>query len=317
MNNILSFMIRRSLTAVLVVFTVSVLSFAILQWIPGNPAEIILGVNASANDLQNLQVQLGLNHPWYIQYGAWIAKAIHANLGTSLVFNQPVAELILERLPVTLSLTGLALLVTVLLGGMIGLLSALRPGGWTDHSLRVLVQVMIGLPSFWIAIMLLFVFGLKLNWFPVGGFPGYGAGVLPALQSLVLPAISLGLVEAAVLARLVRRSMLDAQHAPYMVTALAKGLPFRHRYLRHGLRSAMVPPVTLLGLQVASLLGGAVVVENIFALPGLGRLMLVAVQQKDYPLLEGTTIFVATIVVLVSLCTDLLYVILDPRIRLR
>lgn len=311
------FLIRRGVAVISVMFIVSVLTFAVLQWLPGDPAEIILGVNASPAALANLRATLGLDHPWYVQYLHWLLAAIHGNFGTSLVFGQPVGELIVQRLPVTLSLTAMSLVITVLVAVPLGVIAAARRGGWPDRVIRLILQIALGVPSFWIGLLFILWFAISLHWLPVGGFPGFRVALWPSVQSLIMPAISLSIGEIAVLGRVVRRSMVDTLDAPYMVTTMSKGLQVYRRYIRHALRTAMIVPVTMIGLQVASLLGGAVIIENVFALPGIGRLLLVAVQQKDYPLLEGLTVFIALVVLSSSLIVDMLYAVLDPRIRLQ
>lgn len=311
------FLIRRGVAVISVMFIVSVLTFAVLQWLPGDPAEIILGVNASPAALANLRATLGLDHPWYVQYLHWLLAAIHGNFGTSLVFGQPVGELIVQRLPVTLSLTAMSLVITVLVAVPLGVIAAAMRGGWPDRVIRLTLQIALGVPSFWIGLLFILWFAISLHWLPVGGFPGFRVALWPSVQSLIMPAISLSIGEIAVLGRVVRRSMVDTLDAPYMVTTMSKGLQVYRRYIRHALRTAMIVPVTMIGLQVASLLGGAVIIENVFALPGIGRLLLVAVQQKDYPLLEGLTVFIALVVLSSSLIVDMLYAVLDPRIRLQ
>ncbi len=298
-------------------FVVSVLTFAVLQWLPGDPAAIILGVNASPLALVNLRESLGLNQPWYMQYWHWLSQALTGNLGTSLIFGQPVTVLIEQRLPVTLTLTLLSLVITVMVAIPLGVVSAFYRDRAIDRIIRFIMQVFLGVPTFWIGLLLILWLSIAWRVLPVGGFPGFSAGFWPVLSSLLMPAVSLSIVEIAVLSRIMRRSMIDALDAPFMVTTKGKGLSAYRRYLRHAFRTALVVPVTIIGLSVASLLGGAVVVENVFALPGIGRLLLVAVQQKDYPLLEGLTVFIALVVVVSSLVVDALYAVLDPRIRLR
>lgn len=311
------FSIRRGIAAISVMFIVSVLTFAVLQWLPGDPAEIILGVNASPSALANLRAALGLDQPWYMQYLHWLFAALRGNFGTSLVFGQPVGELIVQRLPVTLSLTAMSLVITVLAAIPLGVIAAVERERWPDRIIRLVLQVALGVPAFWIGLLLILWLAISWHGLPVGGFPGFQEAFWPSVQSLLMPAISLSIGEIALLGRVARRSMVDALDAPYMVTALSKGLPLYRRYMRHALRTAMIVPVTMVGLQVASLLGGAIVVENVFALPGIGRLLLVAVQQKDYPLLEGLTVFIAFVVLCSSLIVDVLYAVLDPRVRLR
>ncbi|QQE78200.1 ABC transporter permease [Alicyclobacillus sp. SO9] len=311
----LTFFVRRSVGAGFVLVVVSLITFAILQWLPGNPAEIILGMHASPAQVANLENQLGLNHPWYLQYWNWLTKAVHGNLGTSLVYGAPVSTLILQRLPVTLSLTGMSLLWAAFIGFPIGVIAAVKKNKWPDSVIRVGLQIFLAVPSFWMGLLLMSLFAMHFQWFPVSGLDNQGIGSF--IKSLVLPSFSLGLVEVAVLGRIVRRSMIDALEAPYASTALSKGLPATKRYVRHGLRTALITPITIVGMQVSSLLGGTVVIENLFSLPGIGRLLFVAIQQKDYPLIEGLTLFIVVAVFLSSLIVDQLYRYLDPRIRLR
>lgn len=310
------FLLKRILWGIGIIFVVSVGIFAILYWVPGNPAELILGVNASPQALHAIEVHLGLNRPWYVQYGVWLAGVFHGRFGTSIVYGSPVSTLIAQRLPVTLTLAFMAMLIAVIVTVPMSVFAAGRSHGWVDRGVRGVFQVLLAMPSFWLGIVLLLFFGLKLGWFPVGGFPGFGAGFGQAIWALVLPALSLAGVEIAIIGRILRRSMLESLEAPFMQSAKSKGLSPRRQLWVYAFRNALIAPLTIIGLEMAGLLGGVTVIENVFSLPGVGRLLFIAVQQKDFPVIEGIMLFFSVMVVAISIVVDILYAVLDPRITL-
>lgn len=310
------FLLKRILWGIAIIFVVSVGIFAILYWVPGNPAQLIVGVNASPQALHAIEVHLGLNRPWYVQYASWLVGALRGRFGESIVYGTSVVALIAQRLPVTITLAFMAMAITMAVTVPMSVIAAGRANSWLDKSIQGLFQVLLAMPSFWLGIVLLLFFGLKLGWFPVGGFPGFGAGLGQALGSLVLPALSLAGVEIAIIGRILRRAMLESLEAPFIQSAQSKGLSRRRQVWVHAFRNALIAPLTVMGLEMAGLLGGVTVIENVFSLPGVGRLLFIAVQQKDLPVVEGITLFFAVIVVVLSIVVDILYAALDPRITL-
>ena len=308
------YILRRLFSLGLSLLVISALAFLIMHVLPGDPAVLILGHEASPELLGNLRTALGLDRPLAAQYLSWLAGAVRGDLGHSLRHNLPVSRLIAERLPVTVSLAGLALLLAVVVALPLGVLAALRDRSVFGYAVLVLSQVGVALPAFWIGILLMLLLAVQRRIFPTSGFVPWSQSPLGALRSLALPAVSLSLPLVAVLVRLVRGSMLDELAKDHIRTARAKGLPERTVLVRHALRGALVPTVTMLGLQLGFLLGGSIVIEQVFALPGLGRLVLFAIYNRDVPLAQGLVLFIASLVVAVNFAVDVLYAVLDPRI---
>ncbi len=294
-----------------VLLLVSVAVFAIMHALPGDPVQLMLSGAESGSVTPERQEQLreemGLNDPLPVQYGRFLSGAATGDLGTSVRLRQPVLDLILDRLGSTLALSLGGILFAVLIGVTTGVLAALKQGSWIDGFSRILAYAGVSLPLFWLGLLLILAFAFWLPWFPPAGSEG--------IRSLVLPSLSLGLVSAGVIARLTRASLLEVLVQDYVRTAWAKGLPKRIVYLRHALRNALIPVLTMLGLQFGAMLAGAVVTETVFSRPGLGRLVVSAILWKDYPLVQGIVLFMATMYVVVNLGVDLLAAWLDPRIR--
>ncbi len=307
---------RRLPSLVLTLLLISLVTFVVVQVAPGDPAQLILGTEAPPEALADLRVQLGLDRPLPLQYLSWLGGVLRGDLGVSLRHGRPVAALIAERLPVTLSLATLSLVVAVLLALPLGVLAAVRQHSAFDYGVLVLAQAGLALPSFWIGILLILLFALSWRWLPSGGYVPWTESPLGALRSLAMPVLALGLPVAGVLARLVRASMLEELARDHIRTARAKGLSETQVIVRHVLRNALIPTVTLLGLQLGFLLGGSIVIEQVFALPGLGRLMLFAINNRDLPLIQGLVLFIAALVVVVNFLVDMAYTWLDPRISL-
>ena len=303
----LRYLVRRLLQAVLVVFGVSLVSFG-MMFLSGDPASAMAGDNWTRQQIEDFRRQMGFDRPWYVQYGDFLGNAVTGDFGTSLRQHRPVFELVMERMPATLQLTGAALLLSVTLSIPIGILSATRRHSVYDRMTMLFALAGQSMPVFWVATMLILVFGVKLQWLPIAGRGG--------LDHLVLPAIALGLFSVARNARVVRSSMLEVLGADYVRTARAKGLRGTKVVLGHAFKNAMLPILTLFGLDVGHLLSGAVITETIFAWPGIGRLTVDAVFGKDLPLVQATVVILATTFVLVTLAVDLLYGLLDPRVRL-
>ena len=312
----MNYFLRRVPSLLLTLFLISLVTFVVVQVVPGDPAQLILGTEAPLEALADLRAQLGLDRPLPLQYLNWLGGVLRGDLGVSLRHGRPVAALIAERLPVTLSLAILSLALVVLLAVPLGVLAAIRQHSALDYGVLVFAQVGLALPSFWIGILLILLFALSLHWLPSGGYVPWGESPLEVLRTLAMPVLALGLPVAGVLARLVRASMLEELGRDHIRTARAKGLSEAQVIVRHVLRNALIPTVTLLGLQLGFLLGGSIVIEQVFALPGVGRLVLFAVVNRDLPLIQGLVLFIAALVVVINFLVDMAYTWLDPRISL-
>ncbi len=302
-----TYLIRRLLQTVFVLLGVSVLSFGTL-FLSGDPTMLMASESWNAEQISTFRHQMGFDRPWYIQYLDFSSKAIRGDFGVSLRQQQPTFGLIAERIPATLQLAGAAMAVAICIGVPLGVLAAIRRGSIWDNLLMLAGLLGQSLPVFWLGLLLILVFAVGLGWFPVAGTGGP--------QHLVLPSITLGLFSTAYIARMTRGSMLEVLGRDYVRTAHAKGLAVRQVVVGHALRNALIPLVTVIGLQFGALLGGAVITETIFAWPGVGRLTIQAIQTKDLPLVQACVLLLAVIFVLANLVVDLLYAYLDPRIRL-
>ncbi|PYM53726.1 MAG: glutathione ABC transporter permease GsiC [Candidatus Rokuibacteriota bacterium] len=311
-----AYALRRLLLAVPVLFGVSVLVFAVLHLAPGDPAAIMLGAQATKEDVVRLHRDLGLDQPLVVQYVRWMGHVLQGDLGRSIPLGRAVLPEVLLRFKATLVLTAGALLIAILLGLSAGIVSAVKQYTWLDRISMGVAVTGVSLPVFWTGIMLIILFALQLRWFPSSGMSSpYGSGVADVLWHLVLPAVTLGTASAAALARLTRSSVLEIIRQDYVRSARAKGLAERAVIARHVLKNAINPIITVLGLQVGFLLGGAILTETVFSWPGLGSMMVRAIQARDYPLVQGGVLLIATTFVLVNLVVDLLYAVFDPRIR--
>jgi peptide/nickel transport system permease protein len=303
-----AYLVQRLGSALLVMFGVVSLVFLLIHLIPGDPIEVMLGESASGADREALRAALGLNQPLPVQYLDYLGGLLQLDLGTSIHFRRPVSGLLLERLPATGLLAAASLLVTVLLALPLGIMAAVRRNTVWDSGAMGFSMLGVSIPNFWLGPLLILVFSLWLGWFPVSGQSGFG--------SVVLPALTLGTGLTAVLSRMVRSSMLEVLGEDYIRTARAKGLPPHRVVLRHGLRNALLPVITLLGLQLGALLAGAVITETVFSWPGVGLLMIEAIQSRDYPVVQACVLLISLSYVIVNLLTDIAYAWVDPRIRL-
>ena len=308
---------RRLLLLVPVLVGVSIVIFMVLHLTPGDPAEVMLGSQATREDLERLRADLGLNEPLHVQYARWVAHVARGDLGRSLWMKRPVLNEVLGRLQATLVLTGAALVLSTAVGIVLGVASAARPNSVLDRLSAVASLFGASMPVFWLGIVLMVIFALWLGWLPASGmYAPYGGGDLrDLLAHLALPAVTLAAASVTIIARLTRSTMLDILGQDYIRTARAKGLVERGVVLRHGLKNALVPIVTVVGVQAGYLLGGAVLTETVFAWPGVGTLMVQGILARDFPLVQGCVLVVALSFVLVNLAVDLLYAWLDPRIR--
>ncbi|MBZ0298821.1 MAG: ABC transporter permease [Anaerolineae bacterium] len=309
------YIIQRLLLAVIVILGVTFVVFMIVQIVPGDPARVILGPYATDDAVIGLRQRLGLNRPFLEQYISWLGNAVQGNFGTSLITSQPVGPQLLQRLGPSLELALASLLVGIAVAFPVGVISAVKPGSLIDVVGSILSQIGISVPSFWMGILFVLLFSLSLGWLPPSGYTPISEDFKDWLAHLVLPALTAGLVSGSIQTRFVRSAMLDVLGMDYVRTARAKGLGERSVVYNHALRNAMINIVTILGLQITALISGIVIVEVVFGWPGLGRLALNAVLDRDYPLLQGTVFTIALVVTLVNLGVDLLYFFLDPRIE--
>jgi peptide/nickel transport system permease protein/oligopeptide transport system permease protein len=306
-----NYVLARLLQLIPVLFLISLIVFGIMHLLPGDPALLMLaGAEGGAippERIAELRSQMGLDDPVPLQYWRFLSGAVVGDLGMSIRFREPVIDMILDRLGSTVELAVAGLLCAMLIGIPLGLVAAVRQGRWIDAFCMTVSYLGASIPVYWLGLVLIFVFALSLGW-----FPSAGGG---SLQALVLPAVTLGLISAGLIARLVRSSMIEVLQEDYMRTGRAKGLPGRLLLWRHGIKNAMIPVVTMLGLQFGGMLAGTVVTETVFSRPGVGRLIVNAIIAKDYPLVQGAVLFLAVLYVLVNLMVDILYAYLDPRIR--
>ena len=309
----LTFLARRLLGLVLTLVAVSLVVFVVLEVLPGDVAEVMLGTEAREDTLAALRRQLGLDRPALVRYFSWIGGILTGDLGLSHTYGVPVSELIGERLVVTAPLAIFAFILSTLIAVPLGLFAAARRGRAGDWGVMAFSQIGLAIPNFWFAILLIMFFAVGLGWFPAGGFPGWSNGFVAALWALLLPAFALALTEAAILARITRSAVLETLGEDYVRTARAKGLGPGAVMRRHVLRNALIPVTTIMGLQFAFLLAGAVIIENVFTLPGLGRLVLQAIFQRDVIVVKDAVLILAGMVVVVNFLVDLLYAAIDPR----
>jgi peptide/nickel transport system permease protein len=298
---------RRLIQSVVVVWGVTLLVFFLVRLAPGDPVTLLLAETATPEQIQEARVKWGLDQPIYVQYGVFLNKAIQGDLGDSLFFKQPAMKVLLERMPATLQLSAVALLFSLSVAIPVGMLSALKRDSFWDYLGTTLAMLGQAIPPYWLGIMLILIFSVQFGMFPTSG--------RGTVWHLVLPAITLGSVLMALITRLVRSGMLDVMSEDYVRTARAKGLRERTVIVRHALRNILIPLVTVVGLQLGALFGGAVITESIFAWPGVGRLALQAINARDYPLVQASVLFISVVYVFLNLAVDLVYVYLDPRIR--
>lgn len=309
------YLLRRVATLVATLLLVSVLVFVVIRVLPGDPALVIMGTEGSPEAAARLREAMGLNRPLVVQYADWLWRALSGDLGVSVQYDVPVGHLILSRLPLTLPLTLMAAGLMLLTALPLGLYAATRHRRVGDYAAMLVSQVGIAVPSFWAGLLLILLFSVRLGWVQSGGFEGWSGGLWPGVRSLLLPAVALGLFQAAVLVRATRSSVLDVLREDYVRTARGKGVRETLVLGKHTLRNALIPVVTVAGIQLGQLMAGSIVLESVFALPGLGRLALGAITARDLPVVQGVTLFVASCIVLINFGVDLAYGFLDPRIR--
>lgn len=311
-----SYILRRLVMLVPVLIVVGVVVFGLVHLTPGDPAAVILGDRATPEDIARLRDQLGLNDPLPVQFVRWFSNVLRLDFGESIFLGEPVTQALLDRVQPTVLLTLYALSFQVLIGIPAGVLAAVRYNSPLDRALTVMAISGSAIPTFFLGILLILIFSVRLRWLPSGGYVPFGEDPAAHFKGMLLPAFALGFSAAGLLARLVRSSMLDVLREDYVRTAFAKGLPEQLVIVRHALRNALIPALTVIGISIGALLGGAVVTETVFTIPGMGRLVVQSIARRDYPVIQGAIIAIAMTYVLVNLVVDVLYVYIDPRVRL-
>ena len=316
MPPLLRHILARLAALIPILLGLSIASFALVHVIPGDPALVMLGGEGTPQQVQELRKQLGLDRPLIVRYGEWLGRVLRGDLGESLYNRTRITDELRWRFPTTLALVCLSLLLSIGVGVPAGLISAVYRNSWIDHAARLLTLVSLSLPSFWLGLMLILLFSLKLNLLPIVGYKPITIDSWGGIRFLILPSAALGTYLAALLARLVRSSVLEVLGQEYIRTARAKGLPEHVVLFRHALRNALVPAVTVIGINVGILLGGSAVIETLFVLPGVGQLVVTALYNRDLPVIQGLILYISVLYVLINLAVDLLYTYLDPRLRL-
>ena len=309
-----AYLVRRCVTLLLTLIAASLVVFLVLQVLPGDPAELILGVNARPDTLAALHQQLGLDAPVWQRYVAWISGLLRGDLGTSYIYSVPVTQLLGQRVLVSAPLALLAILLSTAIAIPAGVFAAARRGRVADVATMGVAQIGVAIPNFWLGLLLILLFAVHLPWLPANGFAGWDAGAWPALRSLILPTLALALPQAAILARVTRSAVLETLGEDFVRTARAKGLSRRAALWRHAVPSALIPVVTIIGLQFSFLLAGTIIIENVFTLPGLGRLIFQAIAQRDLIVVQDLVVLLAGSVIVINFLVDLAYAVIDPRL---
>jgi len=312
----LSYLVKRLVGIIPVLLIVSIFTFLLIHIIPGDPAGNILGPHAPKEEILALRSKLGLDQPIFIQYFNWLNRLFSGDMGESITTGRPVLQMILMRLPVTLAMTLLATVISILIAIPLGVIAAVKQNSKTDLFSMLAALLGISVPSFWLGIMLIYLFSVKLGWLPSIGYVPLTENFREASKFLILPAASMGMVLAAVVTRMVRSSMLEVLRQEYITTARSKGLSELAVIIRHGLKNALIPVITVIGLNFGYLLGSTVVIEQVFTLPGVGSMVITAILGRDYPVLQGVLLFITFFYLIINLIVDMLYSFLDPRIRL-
>ena len=309
------FLAKRLITFIATLLGASILVFLALEILPGDPALVILGIEAPESAVAALREELGLDRPAHVRYFDWIGHLLRGEFGTSYTYNVSVGELLQARIGITVPLALLAMTLSVVVALVLGIYAAASHNKSGDVAMMSVSQLGISVPNFWLAVLLILFFAVNLRWFSSGGFPGWDKGFWPALAALILPAIALATVQGAILARFTRSAVLDTMREDYVRTARAKGLTRRATLWRHVLRNALIPVITIMGLQFANLLAGTIVVENVFALPGVGRLILQSITNRDIVVVRDLVVLLAAMVVAINFLVDMLYAVIDPRLK--
>ena len=310
----LLYIIKRLFGSIPVLLVVATIAFLLIHITPGDPARMIRGEYASEESIEQLREQLGLNEPLHIQFVQWLSRAVQGDLGDSLFLHRPVLTAIFERIEPTLTLVAFSFLVAVLIGVPLGVFAATRYNSMLDHTLMTISLLGMSMPSFWLGLNLILIFSVSLGWFAVAGYAPISEGLLGFLRHIFLPAFALGFSQAALVARMTRTSMLEVLRMDYIRTARAKGVKESQVVYKHALRNALIPIITVLGVIITIMFGGAVVIETVFGIPGSGRLIIGSVLRRDYPTIQGAMIVIALACVLINLLVDIIYTWIDPRV---
>lgn len=311
----IGYILRRLVALGLTLLAAALVIFVVLEILPGDPAAVTLGLNAAPEALAALRAEMGLDKPAVLRFFIWLGGLVTGDLGQSYTYRVPVLQLITERMAVTLPLALMAIALATAIGIPLGMLAASRHGRLADTGVMAFAQAGLAIPNFWFGLLLVLVFAVGLGWLPAGGFPGWQAGIGVSLKALLMPALALALPQAAIIARVTRSSMLDTLQEDFVRTARAKGLSEGTTMRRHALRNALIPVVTILGLQFSVLIAGAIIIENVFALPGLGRLVFQAIAQHDLIVVKDLVMLFAGLAILINFAVELLYGLIDPRLR--
>lgn len=311
------YMIRRFILLMTTILLVSMITFGVFQILPGDPVRTMLGTEADATQIENLRSELGLNRPLYEQYTDWIKGLLTGELGHSIRFSMPVKDLLLDRLPVTMSLAVLTLTIVLMVSLPLGMFAARRQNKLSDVSLSTLTQIGMAVPSFWLGMMLILYVGMQFSFFKISGYIPWSQSVAGALSTLILPALTIAIPQIAVNFRYVRTAILEQMQLDYVRTIRSKGMSERNVMYKHVLKNAMIPILTVFGLVMAEVVAGTIIVEQVFSLPGVGQLLITAISNRDFPLVQGIVMYITVAVVVINFIVDILYSVLDPRIRLR
>jgi peptide/nickel transport system permease protein len=310
-----TFIVRRLFQTIVILFIVSILVFSLMHMLPGDPVSIMLGDNATQEEVEHLRQELGLDKPLPLQYANWIGDLLRGDLGESISLNEDVNELMKQRLPVSFHIGTMAFILAMIIGIPAGVIAAVKRGGWLDSLITVTANLGMAVPIFWLGILGIYLFSLQLGWLPVQGYTSPSEDFWKSLHQSIMPVVLLSLVSLAQLARQTRSSMLEVIRQDYIRTARAKGLKENHVIMKHALRNALIPVITLLGMGLANLVGGSVFIEQVFNIPGMGRLMVQSIFGKDYIVVQSVVIIIATVVAFANLLVDIAYGFVDPRIR--
>lgn len=310
------YIIRRFILLITTIILVSMITFGVFQILPGDPIRTMLGTEADATQIENLRSELGLDRPLYEQYADWMKGLLTGELGNSIRFSMPVKDLLVDRLPVTLSLAGLTLCIVLLVSIPLGMFAARRQNKWSDVSLSTVTQIGMAVPSFWLGMMLILYVGMKFDFFKISGYIPWTQSVTGALSTLVLPALTIAIPQIAVNFRYVRTAVLEQIQLDYVRTIRSKGMSEQNVMYKHVLKNSMIPILTVFGIIMAEVVAGTIIVEQVFSLPGVGQLLITAISNRDFPLVQGIVMYITVAVVAINFIVDILYSVLDPRIRL-
>lgn len=311
------YILRRIILLITTILLVSIITFGVFQILPGDPVRTMLGTEADPTQIENLRSELGLDRPLYEQYVDWMKGLLTGQLGNSIRFSMPVKELLFDRLPVTMSLAGLTLIIVLIISLPLGMFAARRQNKLSDVSLSTVTQIGMAVPSFWLGMMLILYIGLQFSFFKISGYIPWTQSVAGALSTLILPALTIAIPQIAVNFRYVRTAILEQVQLDYVRTIRSKGMSEQNVMYKHVLKNSMIPILTVFGLIMAEVVAGTIIVEQVFSLPGIGQLLITAISNRDFPLVQGIVMYITVVVVMINFIVDVLYSVLDPRIRLR